>query len=99
MQSDSHPSTLEALQVIKHGPMQAELQVTTSDEAASLLWAAQWLDEHREYSVTAIRLADPGDHVAEDDTTTTLVVTLHLANEPMPGRLGPWSHGVPPTAL
>lgn len=98
MEADPHPFTLEALRVIKQGPLQAELRVTTSDEAASLLWAAQWLDEHREYSVTAIHLdthrtADAPD----DDTTTTLVIALHLVNEPMPGHLGPWAHGVPAT--
>ncbi len=61
------------------------------------LWAAQWLDEHREYAVTGIRL-DRSSDVSDDDAsaTTTLVVTLDLANEPAPAQLGPWFHGVPP---
>jgi hypothetical protein len=46
--------------VFKHDELNAELRVTSSDEAASLLWAAQWLDEHREYAATAIELSlDP----------------------------------------
>jgi len=79
--------------------MNGELRVISDDEAASLLWAAQWLDEHREYMVTAIRLDDTADPDDEDDTTTTLVIALHHANEHEPGRLGPWPHGVPPTSL
>ena len=61
-----------------------------------MLWAAQWLDEHREYAVTAIRLDDTADPDDEKDATTTLVLTLHRANEHQPGQLGPWPHGVPP---
>ena len=88
----------QALQVIKHDEVNAELRVTTVDEAASLLWAAQWLDEHREYSATDIHLDTT--YSSEDAAgTTTLVVRLHLFNEHEPARLGPWSHGVPPLPL
>lgn len=79
--------------------MNAELQVKSDDEAASLLWAAQWLDEHREYMVTAIRLEDWSDPDDEEDSTTTVVIDVHHANEHQPGRLGPWPHGVPPLEL
>ncbi len=88
----------QALQVFKHDEMNAELRVTTVDEAASLLWAAQWLDEHREYTATAIRL-DASNHGQDATGATTLAVTLHLANEHEPARFGPWSHGVPPLPL
>lgn len=88
----------QALQVFKHDEMNAELRVTTVDEAASLLWAAQWLDEHREYSATTIRL-DVSNPDNDATGTTTLVVTLHLFNEHEPARFGPWSHGVPPLPL
>src|SRR5712692_3023597 len=95
MTDNSRPYVAQALQVIKHGEYDVELRVVSDDEAASLLWAAQWLDEHREYSVTAICLnfGTADDDVA--DAATTLVVTLHLANEHSPGILGPWPHGVP----
>lgn len=95
------PYLHQALQVFKHDDMNAELRVTTDEEAASLLWAAQWLDEHREYGVTDIRL-DRSEEDADDDNapaTTTLVVSLHLFNEHEPARFGPWSHGVPPVEL
>ncbi len=88
----------QALQLFKHDEMNAELWVSTVDEAASLLWAAQWLDEHREYSATAIRL-DTSNPDQEATGVTTLVVTLHLSNEHEPARFGPWSHGVPPLPL
>lgn len=94
------PYLHQALQVFKHSDMDAELRITTDDESASLLWAAQWLDEHREYAVTGIRL-DQSSDLNDDDApaTTTLVVTLDLANEPAPAQLGPWFHGVPPVPL
>jgi hypothetical protein len=89
----------QALQVFKRGDEEAELRVTSVDEAASLLWAAQWLDEHREYTVTDVRLE--GLHSADDGQAgiTTLVIALYLANEPEPSRFGPWVHGVPPITL
>jgi hypothetical protein len=94
MTGNPRPYVAQALQVLKHGEYQAELRVTSDDEAASLLWAAQWLDEHREYSVTGMQLKF--SEAADDDAhvTTTLIVMLDLANEPSPGKLGPWPRGV-----
>ena len=89
----------QALQVFKHDEQNAELHVTSSDEAASLLWAAQWLDEHREYSATAIELRSPADGQEDEWGSTTLVVTMHLFNEHEPARFGPWPHAVPPMPL
>ena len=80
----------------QYNELDAELHVISDDEAASLLWAAQWLDEHREYAVTGIRLDDTADPDDEEDVTTTLVLTLDRAYEHQPGKLGPWPHGVPP---
>ena len=61
---------------MQYNELDAELHVISDDEAASLLWAAQWLDEHREYAVTAVRLDDTADPDDEEDVTTTLVLTL-----------------------
>jgi hypothetical protein len=78
-----------------------ELRVTGDDDAGLLLWAAQWLDEHRDYIITAMRfeyLADPSD---EASTTATVVISLASPGyDPDSAhtrpRLGPWTHGVPP---
>jgi hypothetical protein len=92
------PRVTQGIRLVEHDEHNAELQVIGDDEPASLLWAAQWLDEHREFAVTAIRLDDTADPDDEEDVTTTLVVTLDRAYERQPGRLGPWPHGVPPPA-
>ena len=89
----------QSIQLIQHDELNAELHVISDDEAASLLWAAQWLDEHREYAVTAISLEDTADPDDEEDVTTTLALSLDRAYEHQPGRLGPWPHGVPPLGI
>lgn len=99
MPNTGKPRVRHSLQLIQLDELNAELHVVGDDEPASLLWAAQWLDEHREYAVSAVRLDDTADPDDEDDVTTTLVVTLDKAYEHQPGRLGPWPHGVPPSAL
>jgi hypothetical protein len=93
------PYVHQALQVLKHDEMNAELRVTTVDEAASLLWAAQWLDEHREYGVTEVRLDNPSNIDDDEPGTSTLVIRLHMFSEPEPARFGPWNHGVPPIPM
>src|SRR5438552_3958146 len=95
MSDPGKPRIRQGIQLVQHDELNAELSVISEDEAASLLWAAQWLDEHREFAVTAIRLDNTADPDDEDDVTTTVVITLHRANEHEPGRLGPWPHGVP----
>jgi hypothetical protein len=97
MSDPGKPRIRQGIQLVQHDELNAELSVISEDEAASLLWAAQWLDEHREYAVTAIRLDNTADPDDEDDVTTTVVIALHRANEHEPGRLGPWPHGVPPS--
>ena len=97
MSNTGKPRVRHSLQFIEHDELNAELHVIFEDEASALLWAAQWLDEHREYTMTAIRLDDTADPNDEHDITATLVVTLHQAYGHEPGRLGPWPHGAPPS--
>jgi hypothetical protein len=92
------PQLRQAFRYLESDTHNAELHVTTEDEAGSLLWAAQWLDEHREYSVTGIRL-DYGSNRDDEDCTTTVVVSLHRAHTRRPARLGPWVRAVPPLWL
>lgn len=77
-----------------------EPRVTGDDDAGLLLWAAQWLDEHREYIITAMRFEHPADPSDEATITATVVITLTAPGQTTPEdrkpRLGPWNHGVPP---
>jgi hypothetical protein len=99
MSNTGKPRVRQGIQFVVVNELNAELHVIGDDEASSLLWAAQWLDEHREYAMTAIRLDDTADPNDEEDVTTTLVLTLDRAYQRLPGRLGPWPHGVPPPAV
>jgi hypothetical protein len=92
---------------VRHGiqftqldPINGELQITGDDDAGLFLWAAQWLDEHRGFVITAVRFDVAGNPDDEADLTATLTVSLNHAGEPPggreSGRLGPWPHGVPP---
>lgn len=78
-----------------------ELRITGDDDAGLLLWEAQWLDEHREWIIGAMRFqhpAQPGD----DGTAGTVIIEVVSPGTFPPGhpdskpRLGPWYHGVPP---
>jgi hypothetical protein len=80
MSDSGKPRIRQGIQLVQHDELNAELNVVSEDEAASLLWAAQWLDEHREFAVTAIRLDNTADPNDEDDVTTTVAITLHRAN-------------------
>jgi transcriptional regulator with XRE-family HTH domain len=76
-----------------------ELRVTGDDDAAVLLWAAAWLDEHRDWVVTGITFRYPAVP-GHEGTTGTVVFELASPGTPsledMRPRLGPWAHGVPP---
>jgi hypothetical protein len=78
-----------------------ELRVTGDDDAAVLLWAAAWLDEHRDWTVTCITFRYPA-WPGHEGTTATVVFELASPGTPsaddMRPRLGPWPHGVPPDA-
>jgi transcriptional regulator with XRE-family HTH domain len=76
-----------------------ELRVTGDDDAAVFLWAAAWLDEHRDWTVTGITFRYPA-WPGHEGTTATVVLQLASPGTPsaedMRPRLGPWPHGVPP---
>jgi hypothetical protein len=88
------------IQFVQLGKIKSELRVVGSDDAGMFLWAAQWLDEHRGFIVDTVRFEATPDLGDEGDLTATMVISLNHAGEPPggrePGRLGPWSHGVPP---
>ena len=96
------PRIKQGIQFVQTDQINGELRIIGEDDAASLLLAAQWLDEHREYIITAMRFEhSPGGRDDEADLTATIVITLtHAGNAPdgkkPPGLLGPWPHGVPP---
>jgi hypothetical protein len=78
-----------------------ELRITGDDDAGLLLWAAQWLDEHREYIITAMRFEHPANPSDEEGMIATVVISLTCPGyDPDPShtrpRFGPWNHGVPP---
>ncbi len=88
------------IQFVELDHINGELRVTGDDDAALLLWAAQWLDEHRGVIITAVPFEASSNPDDEDDLTATVVISLNHAGEPPdgpePGRLGPWPHGIPP---
>jgi hypothetical protein len=95
------PRVKQGIQFIQTDQINGELRIVGEDDAASLLWAAQWLDEHREYIVTAMRFEQSADPDDEADLTATVVISVtHVGTAPdgkkLPGLLGPWPHGVPP---
>ena len=49
------PRIKQGIQFVQTDQINGELRIIGEDDAASLLWAAQWLDEHREYIITAMR--------------------------------------------
>ena len=97
------PRVRHGIQFIELDQMNSELRVTGDDDAAILLWAAQWLDEHRGFVIIGMRFEAAPNPDGETDLTATMTVNLQHAGEPPagpePGRLGPWPHGVPPMRL
>jgi len=58
------PRVRHGIQFTELDQIRGELRVTGDHDAAMLLWAAQWLDEHRGFVVTAMRFeaaANPDD--------------------------------------
>jgi len=95
------PRIKQGIQFVQTDQINGELRIIGEDDAASLLWAAQWLDEHREYIITAMRFEHSPSRDDEADLTAAMVISLtHAGNAPdgkkLPGLLGPWLHGVPP---
>jgi transcriptional regulator with XRE-family HTH domain len=93
------PRIRHGIEFTATGESNGELRITGDDDAALLLWGAQWLDEHRDWIITAIWFQHP---VRPGDQGITAAVVLELTTpgrlppEDMRARLGPWSHGVPP---
>ena len=95
------PRVRHGIEFVQRDDSGGELRITGDDDAALLLWGAAWLDEHREWIISALRFqhpAQPGD----DGVTATVVIGLTSPGTFPPGhpdskpRLGPWPHGVPP---
>src|ERR1700678_4151712 len=90
---------LHGIEFSARGDSNGELRVTGDDDAAVLLWAAAWLDEHRDWGITGITFRYPA-FPGHEGTTATVVFELEcpgtLPPEDMRPRLGPWPHGVPP---
>ena len=94
------PRIKQGIQFVQTDQINGELRIIGEDDAASLLWAAQWLDEHREYIITAMRFENSANPDEADLTATVTISLTHAGNAPdgkkLPGLLGPWQHGVPP---
>jgi transcriptional regulator with XRE-family HTH domain len=93
------PRVRHGIEFSARGDSNGELRVTGDDDAAVLMWAAAWLDEHRDWIVTGITFRYPAVP-GHEGTTATVVFELTspgtLPPEDMRPRLGPWPHGVPP---
>lgn len=93
------PRVRHGIEFTAHGEDNGELRITGDDDAALLLWGAQWLDEHRDWIITGIRFQHPV-RPGDEGLTATVVLQLTSPGQPPPDdmrpRLGPWSHGVPP---
>jgi hypothetical protein len=55
------PHVRQGIQFIQHDQANGELRITGDDDAALLLWGAQWLDEHRDQRDPVSRVATPID--------------------------------------
>jgi hypothetical protein len=98
------PRVRQGIQFIQKDDINGDLRVTGDDDAAILLWAAQWIDEHREYIIDSIQLEHPGEEEGDEAIgTMTIIISLTSSSGPDPvrdrPRLGPWTHGVPPMPL
>lgn len=49
------PRVRQGIEFIAHDDSNGELRITGDDDAGLLLWGAQWLDEHRDWIITAMR--------------------------------------------
>lgn len=93
------PCLRQGIEFITRGDSDGVLRITGDDDAALLLWAAQWLDEHRDWIISGMQFRhpfQPGDR----GLTATVILKLtspgHPGPEGMRPLLGPWPHGVPP---
>jgi hypothetical protein len=96
---DRAPRVQHGIEFTASDDSNGELRITGDDDAGLLLWAAQWLDEHRDWIISSIRFQHPA-WPGDQGVTATIVIELEspgrLPAEDRKPRLGPWSHGVPP---
>jgi hypothetical protein len=98
------PRVRQGIEFIAHDDSNGELRIAGDDDAGLLLWGAQWLDEHRNWIITAMRFQHPAVP-GGSGTTATVIIGLTTPGTLLPGdlslkpRLGPWAHGVPPMPL
>jgi hypothetical protein len=98
------PRVRHGIEFTAHDDSNGELRITGDDDAGLLYWGAQWLDEHREWTITGLRFQYPSAPRDGGMTATVLIEltspgTLPDGHPDMRPRLGPWSHGVPPMPL
>lgn len=98
------PRVRQGIEFIARDDSNGELRITGDDDAGLLFWGAQWLDEHRDWIITAMRLQHPAIPRGGGTTATVVITlttpgTLPAGHEAMKPRLGPWAHGVPPMPL
>jgi transcriptional regulator with XRE-family HTH domain len=93
------PRVRQGIEFTARDESNGELRITGDDDAALFLWGAQWLDEHRDWIITAIRFQHPA-WPGDQGITASVFIELTTPGQPTPEdmrpRLGPWSHGVPP---
>jgi hypothetical protein len=98
------PRVRQGIEFIAHDDANGELRITGDDDAGLLFWGAQWLDEHRDWIITAMRFQHPAVPGGQG-ITATVIIELTLPGTLPPGDLdlkpglGPWAHGVPPMPL
>jgi hypothetical protein len=98
------PRVRQAIEFIARDESNGELRITGDDDAGLLFWGAQWLDEHRDWIITAMRFQHPAV-LGDEGMTATVIIELTSPGTLPPGdlslkpRLGPWTHGVPPMPL
>jgi transcriptional regulator with XRE-family HTH domain len=69
------PHVRHGIEFSARGDSNGELRVTGDDDAAVLLWAAAWLDEHRDWSIADITFKYPA-WPGHEGTTATVVIEL-----------------------
>ena len=81
------PRIKQGIQFIQTDQINGQLCIIGDDDAASLLWAAQWLDAHREYIITDIQFENSANPRDEADLTATVTISLtHVSIQVPPLR-------------
>lgn len=75
------PRVRHGIEFIARSEDSGELRITGDDDAGLLLWGAQWLDQHRDWIITAMRFQHSA--IPHGGGMTSIVI-IELA---MPGTL------------